>query len=202
MKKILFSFAFLSIVLCGFPQGEKPHFASVNFYPVMDNFSSLKGGFGYSVDGAYFINSWFGAGGTFNHSLFKYKYDGYEGKTMASHFSFCANAYVKKSFGEKFTIMPNVGFGFSYANLPDVERTVKQGGLDVVQTVPGFSVSGVMFNTMSVKGFYNFYQDMSANVTVEYMMSVSNKWPEKSFGEFLMIGIGYTYYLNFNKTTK
>lgn len=199
MKKTFLSLLILSIAYTSFSQGEKPHFASVNFYPVMENFSSLKGGLGYSVDGAYFINSWFGVGGTFNHSLFNYKFDGYEGKTKASHLSFCANAYVKKSFGDKFTLMPNVGFGFSYASIPDAERTIKQGGIDVLQQIDGYSLTGVMFNTMSIKGFYNFYKDMSANVSIEYMLSVTNKWPEKSFGEFLMIGVGYTYYLNFAK---
>ncbi len=199
MKKILVSTIILLIVNTSFSQGKKPHFASVNFYPVMENFSSLKGGLGYSVDGAYFINSWFGVGGTFNHSLFDYKLDGFEGKTKASHLSFCVNAYVKKSFGDKFTFMPNVGVGVSYANIPDAERTIKQGGVDVIQQTAGYNFTGVMFNTMSIKGFYNFHKDMSANVSVEYMLSVTNKWPEKSFGEFLMIGVGYTYYMNFAK---
>ena len=200
MKKIIFA---LVIIFAGhnlFSQAENPHFSMITPYYSLDNMKQLKNTFGFSIEGAYFLNDWFATGGRYSATFMKYKFNGYEGTKSAMSHGITANVYVLKKVYKEFSIMPSMGIGYAFTSLPDAE---KQSDLSsIIDVVGGTSFSSILFNPLSVKGFWKFYQDMSAHVSIDYNIAVSNKWPEKTFGEFLSFGIGYTYYLNFKKETK
>lgn len=200
MRKIVFALLVIIYSHNLFSQAEKPHFSMITSFYSLDNMKQLKNPFGISLEGAYFINDWFGTGGRYATTFMNYNVNGYEGSTSAMSHGITANVYVLKKVYKDFTIMPSMGIGYAYTSLPDAVK--KSDNLPFEDVIGGTSFSSILFNPLSVKGFWNFYQDMSAHVSFDYNIAVSNKWPEKSFGEFLSFGIGYTYYLNFNKETK
>ncbi len=202
MKKIIFA---LVLIFAGhnlFSQAENPHFSMITPQYSLDNMKHLKNPFGFSLEGAYFLNDWLGTGGRYSAAFMNYKFNGYEGTKSAMSHGITANVYVLKKVYKEFSIMPSIGIGYAFTSLPNVEKNATQNNLAVVDVIEGTSFSSILFNPLSIKGFWNFHQDMSAHVSIDYNISVSNKWPEKTFGEFLSFGIGYTYYLNFNKETK
>jgi hypothetical protein len=200
MKKFSVVLIALCLSINLYPQAENPHFSMITSYYSLDNMKQLKSPFGFSLEGAYFINDWLGTGGRYSTTFMNYNVNGYEGKSAAMSHGITANVYVLKKIYKDFTIMPSLGIGYAYTSLPEAVK--KSENLPFEDVIGGTAYSSLLFNPLSVKGFWNFYQDMSAHISIDYNIAVSNKWPEKSFGEFLSFGIGYTYYLNFNKETK
>jgi hypothetical protein len=202
MKKIVFFIVIGILSNKLFSQAENPHFLMITPNYSLDNIEPLKAPIGVGIEGAYFINEWFGTGGKMTTTIMDYSFNDYTSTSPAMSYGITANAYVMKKIYRDFYIMPSIGFGYAYTSLPKVEKKYIQNNIEVVDEIFGTTFSSILFNPISIKGFWNFHQDMSAHVSIDYSIAVSNKWPEKTFGEFLSFGIGYTYYLNFKKEEK
>lgn len=196
MKRVVFFIALIFIYFSSFSQSENPHFLSINAYPTIDNIGNLKLGFGYMLDGAYFFNDWFGVGGKASHSMFKYSEDGIKANSFAQHIGLTANVFIYKEFaGGDFAIMPNIGVGASYTILPNLVTDEFDPTMQFYDRTT--NIVSPLFNAFGIKAFWNFHEDMAVNVSIDYNMAVSKKWPDKTFGEFLYFSVGYTYFLNF-----
>lgn len=190
----------------------KPDFAAIHFSPMFESIKKLKTGFGTSLESAYFINEWFGAGMKINYSSHSYTYTNFSPSGRAGHLGFSGNVFIlKKIFNDKISVMPSAGLGFTSTFLP--AGTLKT--TELVETSPGVfasqsktitksksTVTGFMYNVFGLNCNYNFRPDMSAGVKVEYHISVSNKWEDETLGDFFSIGVGYSYYFNLNKLFK
>jgi hypothetical protein len=206
MKHIKSYFAIFLLFQIGIikAQDVKPHFAAIHFAPVFESIKTLKTGYGTSLEGAYFLNNWFGAGGIFRYSMHPYEYTDFKSSGNAGQIGFSANVFVHKLFfNEKISLVPSMGIGFTSTTLPSGTFTQKE----LQETAPGIyttvetqiptnaiNVTSFMFNVFSVDINYQFKPNMSAGVKLDYQLSVSNTWPNETMGDFFSIGIGYSYF--------
>jgi hypothetical protein len=213
MKKIIFTLFLVSQIALLQAQDAKPYHASIHFAPVFESIQKLKTGFGTTIEGSYFFNDWFGTGGKLSYSTHRYTYSNFSANSNAGQYGFSGNVYIlKKYFDDKISFIPSIGFGFTSTIIPSGTLT----STNLVQTAPGVytqveskafigssSITSFMFNVFGIACNYNFRPDMSAGVNIEYQMSVANKWPDETLGDFFSIGIGYTYNFDIHfKSTK
>lgn len=204
MKKAFITLITIYLFLSSKAQDVKPHFSAIHFSPAFESIKKLKTGFGTSIEGAYFFNEWFGAGGIFRYSMHPYSYSRFVSSGSANQFGFTANAYIfKKFFNDKISLLPSIGIGFNSAKLPEgtltkTELTETAPGIfseiDIEHKIPGINVSAFTFNVFSVDCNYHFKPNMSAGIKFDYQIAFSNKWPDETLGDFLSFGIGYTYF--------
>lgn len=204
IKSFILSLLLVSLFSLSKAQDSKPHFAAIHFAPVFESIKTLKTGYGASLEGAYFLNDWFGAGGIFRYSMHPYEYTDFKSSGNAGQIGFSANVFIHKLFfNEKISILPSMGIGFTSTTLPSGTFTQKE----LQETAPGIftsvetqiptnaiSVTSFMFNVFSVDVNYQFKPNMSAGVKLDYQLSVSNTWPNETMGDFFSIGIGYSYF--------
>ncbi len=204
MKKVLCILLVLTQYTFSNAQDSKSHFSAIHFSSVFESVKNLKTGFGTSVEGAYFLNDWFGAGGIFRYSIHPYTYTNFVSSGNAGQFGFTGNAFViKKFFDDKISLIPSIGVGFATTSLPKGVLTK----YELLETAPGVysevetkvdvsaaNVTSFVFNVFSVDLNYQFKPNMSAGVKFDYQIAVSNKWPNETLGDFLSFGIGYTYF--------
>lgn len=204
MKKIIFTFLFVLQFVVLSAQDIKPHFAAVHFSPVFESIKKLKTGFGTSLEGAYFLNEWFGAGGKFSFSSHNYVYPNFKSSGSASQFGFSGNVFIlKRMINDKISIIPSIGIGFMSTGLPSGTLTTTE----LKETAPGIfsevavenkigatNITSFMFNVFGFECNYHFKPNMSAGINLEYQISASTKWPDETLGDFFSIGIGYTYF--------
>ncbi len=204
MKKAFIALFALSFIITLKAQDVKPHFAAIHFSPVFESIKKIKTGFGSSIEGAYFINEWFGAGGIARFSQHSYTYSRFDASGNASQFGLTGNVYMfKKFFNDKLTILPSMGIGFTSMKLPNGNLTKTEiqetapgvfSEVDVVQAIPAINVMAFTFNVFSVDCNYQFKPNMAAGIKLDYQIAVSNKWPDETLCDFLSFGIGYTYF--------
>ncbi len=209
MKRILITLLFIAPLLQIQAQESKssgdpkPHFAAIHFAPVFESIQKLKTGYGTSLEGAYFLNEWFGVGGIVRYSMHPYSYTGFKSSGDAGQLAFSANAYIRKVYlNEKLSILPSVGLGFASTSFPagtltqTISKETAPGvftAADTAIAVNAMNVSSFLYNIMSIDVNYQFKPNMSVGVKFDYHIAVSNKWPDETMGDFFSIGIGYTY---------
>lgn len=210
MKRILISLLFLAQFPLmqaqeTKPEGDpKPHFAAIHFAPVFESIKQLKTGYGTSIEGAYFLNGWFGTGGIVRYSMHPYEYTNFKSSGNAGQLGFSANVFIRKLyFNDKISIMPSIGIGFTSTSFPNgtLTRTDRKetapgvySNIDTTLAINALNVTGFMYNIISLDVNYQIKPNMSVGLKFDYQISVSNKWPDETMGDFFSIGVGYTYY--------
>jgi hypothetical protein len=209
MKRILISLLFIAPLLQMHaqdtkPAGDpKPHFAAIHFAPVFESIQKLKTGYGTSLEGAYFLNEWFGVGGIIRYSMHPYSYTNFKSSGDAGQLAFSANAYIRKVYlNEKLSILPSIGLGFTSTSFPKGTLTQTESretspgvysAVDTTIAINALNVTSFMYNILSLDVNYQFKPNMSVGVKFDYHISVSSKWPDETMGDFFSIGIGYAY---------
>lgn len=204
MKRAIFTVLLINLIFPSKAQDVKPHFSAIHFSPVFESVKKIKTGYGSSIEGAYFINEWFGAGGIARYSMHPYTYSRFEASGNASQFGFTGNVYIfKKYFNDKLSILPSMGIGFTSMALPNGTLTKTElqetapgifSEVDVEHAMPAINVMAFTFNVFSVDCNYHFKPNMAAGIKFDYQIAVSNKWPDETLCDFLSFGIGYTYF--------
>ncbi len=68
------------------------------------------------LEGAYFLNEWFGIGGILRYSMHPYSYTNFKSSGDAQQLGFSANIFIHKIFlNDKISITPSIG-GRSFVN--------------------------------------------------------------------------------------
>ena len=210
MKRIFITLLFITQLLPSQAQDSKPteninpHFAAIHFAPVFESIKQLETGYGISLEGAYFLNEWFGIGGILRYSMHPYSYTNFKSSGDAQQIGFSANVFIHKIFlNDKISITPSIGVGFSSTSFPTGTLTKTQrketapgvySDIDTLISIDAINTAGFMYNILSFDVNYQFKQNMSVGLKLDYQISVSDKWPDETLGDFFSIGIGYTYF--------